>query len=124
METESVAVIVPEGIGVGDTFVVHTEWGGSFEIMCPEGSAPGDRVEVELPTVAAAAAQVDTMERVRQFIEGDDQGFMQKIEAFCVEHAARFGDREEVRQSSAEEIKEYPLEYQEVSGVELGAAHA
>ena len=85
----------------------------SFEILCPEGSAAGDRVEVELPTVHAASAEVDTLERVRAFVEGDDQGFMQKIEAFCVQHVSAFGERDEIRQSSAEG-REYPLEYQEV----------
>eukprot|EP00326_Haptolina_ericina_P024494 CAMPEP_0181176732 /NCGR_PEP_ID=MMETSP1096-20121128/4785_1 /TAXON_ID=156174 ORGANISM="Chrysochromulina ericina, Strain CCMP281" /NCGR_SAMPLE_ID=MMETSP1096 /ASSEMBLY_ACC=CAM_ASM_000453 /LENGTH=168 /DNA_ID=CAMNT_0023264837 /DNA_START=95 /DNA_END=601 /DNA_ORIENTATION=- len=85
----------------------------SFEILCPEGSAAGDRVEVELPTVHAASAEVDTLERVRAFVEGDDQGFMQKIEAFCVQHVSAFGERDEIRQSSAEG-REYPLEYQEI----------
>ena len=48
-QTQQVELVVPDGIGPGDAFSVEAEWGEVFEITCPDGSAAGQTILIELP---------------------------------------------------------------------------
>lgn len=108
---ETVAVLVPDGLQPGDTFDVCTEWGATFTLACPAGSAGGETVAVDLPTFESVSSQVDALDAVRRFVEEEDTHFLARVQDFCRAHAHHFGDSSEVRLSSVEECREYPLEY-------------
>ena len=104
VEVETKAVLVPDGLVPGDLFTVTTAWGGTFTISCPEGSAGGDTIAVDLPTFESVAAEIDELEAVRQSV--DQLASSRRIESFCLEHAAAFGE--------LAEGAEYPLHCTEV----------
>ena len=54
VESERVAVIIPDGVIAGDTLTVEAAWGGKFDVVVPEGLFEGDTLEVDLPVEAAA----------------------------------------------------------------------
>ena len=41
-----VEVTVPEGIWAGDQFTVDSPFGGSYDIICPDGCGPGMAIVV------------------------------------------------------------------------------
>ena len=47
--TAKVHVVVPDGLWEGSAFMVHSKWGGEFEVTVPPGCGPGNTIEVELP---------------------------------------------------------------------------
>ena len=47
--TQQVELVVPDDVLPGMAFNVETDWGGVFEIVSPDGCAPGDAIVVELP---------------------------------------------------------------------------
>ena len=44
---EEAAVVIPDGVSPGESFTVKFEWGGTFEILCPDDNGPGDTVRIE-----------------------------------------------------------------------------
>ena len=99
---DTIEVTVPDGLQPGDTFEVKTEWGGCFTIACPEGSAGGDSVAVDLPSFESVSEEIDAIAAVRKFIEDDDSHYMAKVQEFCLANADQF--------AHSEEDREYPLE--------------
>ena len=59
------AVVVPDGLGPGDTLTVETEE-GHFDVIVPEGCYEGSTVEVDLPVLSADTAVADSLMPPRQ----------------------------------------------------------
>jgi hypothetical protein len=50
-----VEVTVPEGVWAGDQFTVDSPFGGSYDIICPDGCGPGMAIVVDLPAAGQPA---------------------------------------------------------------------
>lgn len=98
----AVEVAVPAEVRPGDTFTVHTGK-ATFDVVCPDGVAPGDALHVELPGPSAADDEA-LLQRISDFME-QDADFVQTSEGFLFEHCSKFA-----RDPSAS--REYPIEFQ------------
>ena len=103
----AVEVVVPDGIGPGDTLRVTTSWGGEYNVVCPAAMA-GSCISVNLP--AAPDTDQVLLSRISDFIDDDESGFMKPIEDFCLAQCHRVTDSAR----SSTEVKEFSLQTQEV----------
>lgn len=104
-----VEVVVPDGIGPGDSFTVTTAWGGSYEVACPPDAVAGAAITVSLPS--SPYADTELLSRVSAFLDDDDSSMMTQIEQFCVANYHRVLDKP---RSCSEELGSFSLETEEV----------
>ena len=48
-ETKTISVVVPQGVGPGETFSMRAEDGQMFSVQCPETAQAGQWIDVRVP---------------------------------------------------------------------------
>ena len=104
----TLSVVVPDGVGPGESFVTLSAWGSEYSVTCPDGTGAGETVSIDIPATPEADATL--LAAVQQ--QTDDASFMTQIEDYCRQHAHLVAERS--RKCAAEETTEYSLTTQEV----------